>query len=217
MFADYVYEKSSAEFLNRVILIDSDDLNSKTQFSGYFAAHDFQVIRYEDDLHLRLENEEAITGENGKYVLLVKRNNYVPYDVLKRYRCYDVSLANLFPDLNVTVIKNAPRIDYDLLSIAYVNNFSDLRKENSTRQFIKENVYSRSNIETYLHLKNKELQDSVSGASCYKDWYRVANLKAAIDSTAAEFDVEIDTDYIHNVFKEFILMNFGKQIGRAHV
>ena len=118
MFADYVYEKSSAEFSDRVILIDSDDLESKTKYSEYFAAHGFQIIRYQDDLHLRLEHEDAVSGEDGKYVLLVEHNRYVPYDVLKRYRRYAVSLANLFPKLNAVAIKDAPPTDYDLLSIA---------------------------------------------------------------------------------------------------
>ena len=210
MFADYVYEKSSAEFSDRVILIDSDDLERKTKYSEYFAAHGFQIIRYQDDLHLRLEHEDAVSGENGKYVLLVEHNSYVPYDVLKRYRRYAVSLANLFPKLNAAVIKDASQMDYDLLSIAYARNFSDLRSENSTKQFIEGTVYSRSNIEKYLSEKNVEMHKAASEAVNYKDWCHVANLKALIDSTAAGLDIEIQTDDVHKRFVEFILANFGK-------
>ena len=210
MFADYVYEKSSAEFSDRVILIDSDGLESKTKYSDYFAAQGFQVIRYQDDLHLRLEHEDAVTGESGKYVLLVEHSSYVPYDVLKRYRTYAVSLANLFPKLNAAAIKDAPQMDYDLLSIAYARNFSDLRGEKSTKQFIEGTVYSHSNIEKYLREKNAELHKTAAEAENYKDWCQIANLKALIDSTAAGFDIEITTDDIHQRFVEFILANFGK-------
>ena len=210
MFADYVYEKSSAEFSDRVILIDSDDLERKTKYSEYFAAHGFQIIRYQDDLHLRLEHEDAVSGENGKYVLLVEHNSYVPYDVLKRYRRYAVSLANLFPKLNAAAIKDTPQMDYDLLSIAYSRNFSDLRSENATKQFVEGTVYSRSNIEKYLSEKNIEMHKAASEAVNYKGWCHVANLKALIDSTAAGFDIEIQTDDVHKRFVEFILANFGK-------
>lgn len=39
MFADYVYEKSSAEYSNRVLLFDNDGLESRTKYSEYFAAN----------------------------------------------------------------------------------------------------------------------------------------------------------------------------------
>ena len=210
MFADYVYEKSSAEFSERVLLIDSDGLERKTKYSDYFASHGFQVIRYQDDLWLRLEHEEAVSGDTGKFMLLVENNSYVPYDVLKRYRLYNVSLADLFPKLNAAAIKSAPQIDYDLLSIAYAGNFSDLRDESSTRQFIEETVYGRSNIEKYLCEKNAELHKVVSDADNYKDWFRAANIKAVIDSMAVFAGIEIGIEDIQERFAEFILTNFGK-------
>lgn len=210
MFADYIYEKSSAEFSNRLILIDSDDLESKTKYSDYFASHGFQVIRYVDDLQLRLKHDDAIYSEDGKFLLLVIRDRYVPYDVIRRFRCYRVSLANLFPKLNAMALKAIHQLDYDLLSLAYRSNFSDLSSQQSTKKFIEETVYSRSNVEKYLRAKNDELHSVASSASYYKDWYRVANLKAVIDSTAAEFGIDIETDDVHERFVQYILASFGK-------
>ena len=210
MFADYVYEKSSAEYSNRVLLFDNDDLESRTKYSEYFAANGFSVIRYQDDLDLRLKHEDAISEENGKYLLLVEKNKYVPYDVMKRYRSFAVSLTNLFPKLNTSAIRDAPKMDYDLLSLAYAENFSDLRDENSTRQFIEKTVYSRINIENYLTEKNAEMHKAAEEAKDHRDWFRVANLKALIDSTAAGCDIEITTDDIHEKFENYILTNFSK-------
>lgn len=97
-------------------------------------------------------------------------------------------------------------------SIAYTRNFSDLRGENSTRKFIEGNVYSRSNIEKYLCEKNAEMHKAASEAANYKDWYQVVNLKALIDSTAAGFDVEIQTDDVHERFVEFIIFAFTEYL-----
>ena len=68
MFADYVYEKSAAEYYNRLILIDSDHLEDKYHYCAYFAERGFQVIRYEDDLHFRVEyNDVLITTLGNTY------------------------------------------------------------------------------------------------------------------------------------------------------
>ena len=64
MFADYLYEMSSAEYSNRVLLFDNDDLENRTKYSEYFAANGFSVIRYQDDLDLRLKHDDAISDRD---------------------------------------------------------------------------------------------------------------------------------------------------------
>ena len=56
MFASYVFEKSSAEYTDKLFLIDTDNLNGAVCYSDFFAAHGFQIIRYEDDLQFRVEH-----------------------------------------------------------------------------------------------------------------------------------------------------------------
>ncbi len=210
MFADYLFEKSSAEFSDRIILIDQDKLDDKTKYSDYFAARGFRVIRYKDDLHLRLEHDDAVSGNDGKFLLIAGKHSYIPYDVLKRFRSFTASVSNLFPMLNAAAVKEAKKIDYDLLSIAYKSNFSDLRRYRAAGQFISNVVYSRSNIEKYLRIKNDEMHRIAAGARNYKDWFCAANLKAAVDSMAAEYDIEAETDDIHSKFADFILSQYGK-------
>ena len=124
MFASYVFEKSSAEYTDKLFLIDTDNLNGAVCYSDYFAAHGFQIIRYEDDLQFRVEHDEAIYG-TGKYAVIAATGSYIPYDIRKAFRLFDVSLATLFPKLNVTAIKEAKRMNYDLLCIAYKKNFKE--------------------------------------------------------------------------------------------
>ena len=61
-----------------------------------------------------------------------------------------------------------------------------------------------------LAKKNKEMHKAAENAVSYKDWCRVANFKAAIDSTAAEYEIDIVTDDIQQLFVDFILANYGK-------
>lgn len=208
VFGAYVYEKSSAEFVERIMLIDTDDLERKTNYSARFAERGFQVIRYVDDLNLRLEHEEAIYGA-GKFLLLVSRDSYVPYDVRQRFQCYEVSLANLFPKLNTPAIKEAARVDYDLLSLAYQANFADLRSQQATERFLKQTMYRRGNVEKCLRRKNEQMHRMAETAGDYKDWCRIADLKAVIDSTAAEFNLAMETEDIQERFAAFLLSGFG--------
>ena len=55
MFGNYVYEKSSAQYNDRIIIIDNDNLEEITNYSASFKEHDFKVIKYKDDLHLLLQ------------------------------------------------------------------------------------------------------------------------------------------------------------------
>ena len=77
MFASYVFEKSSAEYTDKLFLIDTDNLNGAVCYSDYSAAHGFQIIRYEDDLQFRVEHDEAIYG-TGKYAVIAAAGTYIP-------------------------------------------------------------------------------------------------------------------------------------------
>ena len=93
MFASFVFEKASAEYTEKILLIDSDNLNGELCYSDYFAAQGFSVLRYENDLLFRIEHDEAIYGE-GRYAVIAPPNIYIPYDVRRRFRVFDVSIAS---------------------------------------------------------------------------------------------------------------------------
>ena len=57
MFGDYVFRMSSAEYANRILLVDVDHLEESTDYSAGFLAHGFEVVRYTDDLHFRIRRK----------------------------------------------------------------------------------------------------------------------------------------------------------------
>lgn len=210
MFARYVYEKSSAEYKNHIILTDSDDLLKCTDTCTYFISQGFQVIEYMDDLHFRAEHEDALNDADGKYLLVLKPGNYVPYDIVRRFGCFDISFQMLFPKLNTSTVKEILHLNLDLLCMAYIENFSDLRSAQATQQFIEHMVYGQANVEKYLKALVIELESEISSAKVYKDWFRIANLKATIDTISTEYDAGISVEYIHQLFIDFILTDFAK-------
>ena len=60
MFGEYVYEKSSAEYEDLILLIDEDDLEEKTEYSSFFYERGFSIVRYENDLIYRSNIEDRV-------------------------------------------------------------------------------------------------------------------------------------------------------------
>lgn len=210
MFARYVFEKSSAEYSDKIILIDSDCLQNKIDYCAYFTQQGYEVIQYHDDLTFRVEHNDAIYGSKGKYALLVKPNSYIPYDVLQRFRSFEVSISNLFPKLNASAIKETLLMNFDLLTMAYNNNFSDLKIYTLTQQFVLNKVYCQPNIAEYLKVLKTKLDEEISNVRSYQDWFRIANLKAEIDVMSIKYNVFINTANVNIPFLDFVLSDFGK-------
>lgn len=209
MFASFVFEKSSAEYTDKIFLIDTDNLESKTNYCAYFAAQGFQIIRYENDLLFRVEHDDAITG-SGKYAVIAAAGVYIPFDIRQIFRCFDVSLPELFPKLNTAAIREAKQMNYDLLAMAYRKNFSDLHIKQLTEQFIQKKVYGQMNIEEYLQEQVFALNSAAAAAQTYRDWMNVANIKATIDVMATEYEIYTKTSHIHDKFILWLLEEFGK-------
>lgn len=209
MFSDFVFEKASADYTDKIVLIDTDNLEHKTRYSMYFEAKGFQVIHYENDLIFRSEYHEAIYG-SGKYAVIAAENAYIPYDIRRRYQVFTVSLANLFPKLNASVVQETPRMNYDLLATAYRKNFSDLTIPSFTAQFIRNSVFDKANVNEYLQNKLKEMNAAVSAALTYKDWFFIENIKFEIDTMSIQYDIPTETDHIQQSFLAFVLTEYGK-------
>lgn len=46
MFGDYVFEKSSAQYTDKILLLDDENLNSRANYIAAFSAHGFEIVRY---------------------------------------------------------------------------------------------------------------------------------------------------------------------------
>lgn len=210
MFADLLYEKSSAAYEKHVLLIEEDVLEDKTEYCAYFAGKGFRIVRYENDLVYRVKHEEAVRAGDSKILMLASSGVYIPYDVQKCFRVFKVSLAKLFPKLNASVVKRTPELNYDLLCMAYKKNFSDLTAAEDTKEFLEEIVYGKSNIREYVKLLCKQLNTAVVQAKNYKDWFAIAGLKAEIHVLSEQYRIPVDVEEANYSFVDFVLKGFGK-------
>lgn len=208
MFAEYLFKFSSAKYDSHILLIDVDNLEEATHFSEYFDKQCFQVIRYIDDLQFRVQFSDALK-DCGRYLIIAHPDDYIPYDIFKRFRCTDISLANLFPKLNVAALKEERELNYDLLTMAYKNNFADLQARKDTQKFLHYKVQSPDNVEHYLGQMILVLNQLSDKAATYKDWYKIANLKAFIDTTAVAYSLNAKTEHVHLLFRQFVMGKYG--------
>ena len=205
-----MYKQSGAEYERRMLLYDDDNLEKVQSFTAEFSARGFQVIRYEDDLHFRVEYEEAFRSDEGKYAILVRQDAYVPYDVRKLSREYHVSYGQLYPKLNRFVLRETTDLNLDLLSLAYENVYDDLTGRADTESFIRSTVCSKDNVRKYLDRQAAQLHSQAASATDYKDWMRIANMKAQIHVLAEEYRISVDVEDVNDLFVSFVLDNFGK-------
>lgn len=233
MFGNYVYEKSSAKYVDRILLLDDDNLDKTTNYSADFSAQGFDVIKYTDDLRFRIEHEGKLKRAEDKIVLVAQSENYIPYDIRHSFRAFTVTLSSLFPRLNPEVLREKSALDLDLLCLSYESNFDSLRQRNQTELFFQTKVYTKANVKNYLKralhkvmslMKVNKDQLEIAEAKAeykerfaiseagveYKDWFSIAEEKAKIDVLAVKYDIEIDTSEINHRFRDYALAQFGK-------
>ena len=210
MLSDFIYKKSSAEYSNRILLRDEDNLDEQTSFTSVFEQHGFEVIYYTDDLSFRLQHENKLQNDKIKIVLVTKKDSYVPYDILKQFSECNVSIASLFPKLNIQAVIEKTDVNLDLISIAYENSYEDYKNYKDAKQFIDQTVYSFKNVELYVSEAYKKCLKDAENCKSYDGWIKIAEKKAKIDILSVKHEIEVDISEINAYFQKYILSNFGK-------
>lgn len=210
MFGDYVFEKSSAQYTDKILLLDDENLNSRANYISAFSAHGFEIVRYTDDLTFRIEYEDKLKTSGGKLAVVACTEQYIPYDVRRRLSAYVVSLEKLFPKLHPAMLQDMDKAGLDLLCAVYSTNFDDLRQKHDTEMFLRMKVYARANVKAYLKKIANGLIERAKSVSRYSDWFSIAEEKAQLDVMAVQYDVDVDTQEINRLFQQYALAQFGK-------
>lgn len=210
MFGDYVLKQASAEYNNRILLIDDEGLDESTHYSADFRAHGFEVVYYTDDLTFRIEYEDKLKKSEDKLLVLAHSTSYIPYDLQRRLRAYVLSMDRLFPKLNIEVLRARRDLDLELLCMAYLKNFDDLRRSKQTEEFLQQKVESPENVAGYLKQLHENTLQRAENTTDYKEWFAIAEAKAKIDVLAAKHRLDFDTTAINRIFRDYVLEQFGK-------
>ena len=210
MFARYVFERSSAAYEKHVLLIDTDSLEAKSDYLAYFKEQGFQVIRYENDLLYRVKYEQQVKENIEKFVMVAAPGVYIPYDVRKSFRKTEISVGQLFPKLNPQALLEESRLDYNLLTMAYRRNFSDLSGYHETKKFLNTALQDKNTVREYIQILCEDLDGLVKRAKTYRDWFTAARNKADIHVMSEQYGIPVDIDGLSIPFVDYILSDFGK-------
>lgn len=97
-----------------------------------------------------------------------------------------------------------------MLCHVYAQNFDDWKSESATEQYFREHVFSGPNVRWYLSSKLTSLKEYANTATGYRDWFAIAETKAALDLLAVQYGQEIDSSDINRGFQEYALREFGR-------
>ena len=210
MFANMLYEKTSAKYEQRILIWDEENFIHKSAYDAVFSEQGFHVIRYQNDLEFRINHENEFKTSTDKYLIMARTGQYVPYDIRSRCREYTANYGSLFPKLNEAALREQQTLDLNLLALAYKNNFTDRRQHGSTVEFINDIVYGRDNVSRYIREKLDVYRQLVTKASSYKDWMFIAEQRAKLTLLAVKYSLDCDLKNADASFLNYILSGFGK-------
>ncbi len=212
MFKGYIFDKAFGNQANKIIIIDEDNIKNRYQYQDVFAEQGYSVIEYKDDLSFRINCDYLIKDESKKLVVVADPEQYIPYDVLKKFAVINISYKKLFPRINTDILVRL-NPDLDLLTIAYDDLYENLSSAVEAERFIRERVNGTDTVQKYCSSQNSVLVNLVKSAKTYKDWIRIAELKSKIDVYCAQYHIPETTQHVNEKFKSFILDHFGKLSG----
>lgn len=204
-------------YLDRILIKDYEGIlkNYNKKFRDKYK----QIIyEYSDIEKFRYIYETKIKNSNGKYIVIVQEEIYIPYDVLKDFTVIELSYDKLFPKLNSFILKNSSGLNFDLLTIAYENLYENLLTESETKEFIQKSIYERINVKEYvLEIKDK-IENIIKEELSYNKWFEISSKKATIRNLELIADFKCNSnkleELISNNFKTFVLDSYKGLSGR---
>lgn len=207
MFDGYFLNIASAQYEDRILIIDTINLQAKVDYMSNLKKNGFELVLYQNDLQLRLDLESCKAAE--KIAIIAHPMDYIPYDIKQRFFCFELKLESLFPRLNADAIINYHGLNYDLLTMAYEDDFDDHYEVNQTIDFIKEKAYSECIIKRYVDTIYASINDDILKAKNITDWYAIAMQKARADVEGAKANFYGNDSLCNSKFQEFFLAKYG--------
>jgi hypothetical protein len=128
------------------IASDPDNLLLDENILRVLRDRGFEVLPFEDSIAFRVEYEERYRdawdrGAEGASKALVLQFqgadlNFLPWDYLRHARRVDLSLADLMPKLNASVIRQIDSTDLERLFAAHNSHASQVLGESLTKEFL---------------------------------------------------------------------------------
>lgn len=153
-WTDRILQEFTADLSRFWIACDPDDLLLDERILNGLRERGFEVLPFEDSVAFRTEYEERYRsawdrGEEGpsKALVLQLREtdlSALPWDYTRFARTVVLSLADLFPRLDPSVVRQIEAAHHEELFLAYQEHASQPLGEKTTKDFILTHIYSIS-------------------------------------------------------------------------
>jgi hypothetical protein len=150
-WTDRILSKFTADLTRLWVACDPDDVLLDEKLLSELRSRGFEVMLYEDPFAFRAEFEERYRGawdrgEPGPAPSLVlhlrgAEPNVLPWDIVHHGRVVRLSLAELFPRLAYSAVKQVEPEHLAALFAAHEAELQSARGENESKDFILEHVY----------------------------------------------------------------------------
>jgi hypothetical protein len=150
-WTDRILSHFTADLTRLWVACDPDDVLLDEKLLAELRSRGFEVMLYEDPFAFRAEFEERYRGawdrgEAGPAPSLVLHlrgadQNVLPWDIVHHGRVARLSLAELFPRLAYSTVKQVEPEDLAALFDAHEAELQSARGENESKDFILEHVY----------------------------------------------------------------------------
>lgn len=148
---DRILKEFTADLARLWIAADPDNVLLDERVLSGLRDRGFELLPFEDSVVFRAEYEERYRaawdlGQHGpsKALILHLRGTHVadlPWDYLSRARRVSVSLANLFPNLSYTVVRQIGPEHHDALYAAQARYALQPLGESATKEFILTHIF----------------------------------------------------------------------------
>jgi hypothetical protein len=214
MFKEYLAEKLSVGYENKLLIFDLDSLMERYDYRKILSEHGFKCFDYNDAEYFRFIYEDKIRHSNDKSAVIVVSEIYVPYDIRKSFYNINLSFSTLFTKLNSKVLAENKSLDLELLYIAYSNNFSKTLNEEQTETFINNNCFYKENVLKYISHIKTQIDDLLdSDLPSHIKWLQIARKKGSTEFLAAKCGVSVDFANLDAEFNKFILNEYKNLSG----
>lgn len=215
MFFNYLNELCGFGSHERIIIFDSKEILEDNYLSMISRKYDYILLYYNDVEEFRYLFETEIKKNQSRYIIVLRTNIYLPYDIRSNFYCKDINYKELFPKLNTYALDNSNIFDLNLLYIAHTNLFRTIHSELETKQFLSEDMFSMENVKEYREYIRDEIENLLDENN-YSTWCIIALLysKSEYVKYRCNLDNDSELEYkIQSKFKEFIFDNYSKLSG----
>jgi len=194
---------------SKIMIFDKLGIAERIDLSSFLENKGFSLHRYDNVERFRIIYEESLKTNTDRTAVIVTDRMFVPYDILMKFYTADLTAEALFPNLNPGVSLKYI-LDWDIISFAYQNCYSDYSLEYRTERYISASVFSSENIERYCMAKIIELRAICGAAKSYAEWIHAAKVKASALYYTAMGNIGVDLSFADQMFREFIYNGYSR-------